>query len=653
MESSSSQGDIKALSVESKQDVTDAANTIEVAAAETVTRKSVEENPAQISVSVGGDDESNVLEDVKVCDICGDPGREDLLATCSKCSDGAEHIYCMRIQLDKVPDSDWVCEDCVLSEDKEKRRPTKFSSFVTSPKYNKNELDQEVETSGATSLKVNPVSGSKGLDIDKNRRDKLSCLPSSKRPLSSVHSALLMRRRARGLTNILTSTKQSKAPSSRDFAKSNEELSSSKDLSARSTRENTELLSVSSQSLSKSRQLPTSSGVFTKSKSFNGSDGKPKVQFLDKGSEKRKFSYETAVSTKGKGCAARSLQKSLSFSDANAGRSNSLDVETKTNAPKPSEFKRLRHVKDCSSVDMEVKPLLKKPRVLSPDGSFSSVSSGTASGDEVKKSSTKANPSQELKLKGEKTPSFSLTSRRHLGCSGETGQNKLPALERTSLQNQKVPEISNSALNSTRTSDGGSAPGHKCETAFGSDEGSSVLVVDQGREKDLDRSGTDLASQLCYHLNVIGSLAVPMFDYIWKGEFEIHSSRRLPGVLCRIQAHLSTQSSPKIPEVVKKFSDKIHLEEVSRLNIWPTQFLKNQPQDDSIGLYFFAEDVESYLQYKSFLQCMIDYDVALKGTFNGIELLIFSSNLLPEKSRRWNKLLFLWGIFRQRKFITT
>lgn len=64
MESSSSQGDIKALSVESKQDVTDAANTIEVAAAENVTRKSVEENPAQISVSVGGDDESNVLEDV-------------------------------------------------------------------------------------------------------------------------------------------------------------------------------------------------------------------------------------------------------------------------------------------------------------------------------------------------------------------------------------------------------------------------------------------------------------------------------------------------------------------------------------------------------------------------------------------------------------
>lgn len=32
-----------------------------------------------------------VVEQVKVCDICGDAGREDLLAICSRCSDGAEH----------------------------------------------------------------------------------------------------------------------------------------------------------------------------------------------------------------------------------------------------------------------------------------------------------------------------------------------------------------------------------------------------------------------------------------------------------------------------------------------------------------------------------------------------------------------------------
>lgn len=30
---------------------------------------------------------------MKVCDICGDAGREELLAICSKCIDGAEHMY--------------------------------------------------------------------------------------------------------------------------------------------------------------------------------------------------------------------------------------------------------------------------------------------------------------------------------------------------------------------------------------------------------------------------------------------------------------------------------------------------------------------------------------------------------------------------------
>lgn len=32
-----------------------------------------------------------VVEQVKICDTCGDVGREDLLAICSRCSDGAEH----------------------------------------------------------------------------------------------------------------------------------------------------------------------------------------------------------------------------------------------------------------------------------------------------------------------------------------------------------------------------------------------------------------------------------------------------------------------------------------------------------------------------------------------------------------------------------
>lgn len=30
---------------------------------------------------------------MKVCDICGDIGAEEKLAVCSRCNDGAEHMY--------------------------------------------------------------------------------------------------------------------------------------------------------------------------------------------------------------------------------------------------------------------------------------------------------------------------------------------------------------------------------------------------------------------------------------------------------------------------------------------------------------------------------------------------------------------------------
>ncbi|KAK4769340.1 hypothetical protein SAY86_027490 [Trapa natans] len=54
---------------------------------------------------------SDHADEVRVCDICGDVGREHLLAICTKCIDGVEHIYCMCVKMDKVPYGDWLCED--------------------------------------------------------------------------------------------------------------------------------------------------------------------------------------------------------------------------------------------------------------------------------------------------------------------------------------------------------------------------------------------------------------------------------------------------------------------------------------------------------------------------------------------------------------
>jgi hypothetical protein len=65
---------------------------------------------------------SEGLIDVNVCDICGDVGREYLLATCTRCLEGAEHTYCMRVKLEKVPDGEWLCEECCLKEDENQTR---------------------------------------------------------------------------------------------------------------------------------------------------------------------------------------------------------------------------------------------------------------------------------------------------------------------------------------------------------------------------------------------------------------------------------------------------------------------------------------------------------------------------------------------------
>ncbi|KAI3691427.1 hypothetical protein L2E82_49786 [Cichorium intybus] len=66
---------------------------------------------------VQNDLEVETTDYVIVCDICGDVGREDLLAICSTCKDGAENTYCMKLMINEVPRGDWQCEECKSSEE--------------------------------------------------------------------------------------------------------------------------------------------------------------------------------------------------------------------------------------------------------------------------------------------------------------------------------------------------------------------------------------------------------------------------------------------------------------------------------------------------------------------------------------------------------
>ncbi|XP_062119700.1 protein PARALOG OF AIPP2-like isoform X2 [Humulus lupulus] len=143
---------------------------------------------------------------------------------------------------------------------------------------------------------------------------------------------------------------------------------------------------------------------------------------------------------------------------------------------------------------------------------------------------------------------------------------------------------------------------------------------------------------------------IPEYEYIWQGCFEIHRSGSSLDLCGGIQAHLSTCASPRVLEVAGKFPQKLLLSEVPRLSAWPTQFNDGGAKDDNIALYFFAKDLESYEKsYKGLLDGMIKNDLALKGNLEGVEILIFPSNQLPENSQRWNMLFFLWGVFRARK----
>ncbi|MCD7455745.1 hypothetical protein HAX54_029422 [Datura stramonium] len=151
-------------------------------------------------------------------------------------------------------------------------------------------------------------------------------------------------------------------------------------------------------------------------------------------------------------------------------------------------------------------------------------------------------------------------------------------------------------------------------------------------------------------MSILSMTAIPEHEYIWQGAFEVQKIGRTLELCDGIQAHLSSCASPNVLDTVNKFPQKVLLSEVSRLSTWPIQFQEFGVKEDNIALFFFAKDIGSYERcYKTLLENMIRHDTALKANLQGVELLIFPSNRLPEKSQRWNMMFFLWGVFRVKK----
>ncbi|WCJ27758.1 RING/FYVE/PHD zinc finger superfamily protein [Euphorbia peplus] len=173
--------------------------------------------------------------------------------------------------------------------------------------------------------------------------------------------------------------------------------------------------------------------------------------------------------------------------------------------------------------------------------------------------------------------------------------------------------------------------------------GEAILPSKAGDSDSMVKSSHALAAAPLFSK----MLTIPEHESIWQGAIEVRRGGKVFDLYGGVQAHLSTCASPKVLEVVSQFPHKISLDEVPRLSTWPKQFHDSGPKEYNIALYFFAKDLESYERsYKNLLDNMIKRDLALKGSFDGVDFFIFSSAQLPENSQRWNMLFFLWGVFR-------
>ncbi|CAH2072587.1 unnamed protein product, partial [Thlaspi arvense] len=256
------------------------------------------------------DDSEMVEHDVKVCDICGDAGREDLLAICSGCSDGAEHTYCMRERLNEVPEGDWLCEECKFAEEAEKQK-------------------QEAKRKKETEAILNTHSSGK------RHADKTEAAPDAKRQAvdSSTGSPKKSVLPRIGALSRETSFKGLDRPR----GKLNHQSSFSDDTeAARST----------------GSQLQPPKGAFLKSSSFNCSSSKPKVQLMEDLILPRKKTVKECTSLDIKEGVSRNVGKSLSSRTTDAGSSSGNDSQAKTLGSKvyhSQEGKSSKQLKDRST----------------------------------------------------------------------------------------------------------------------------------------------------------------------------------------------------------------------------------------------------------------------------------------------------------------
>ncbi|KAK9726068.1 hypothetical protein RND81_05G187900 [Saponaria officinalis] len=693
-------------------------------------------------------------EDVKVCDICGDAGREDLLAICSRCSDGAEHTYCMREKLDKVPEGDWLCEECKCNEvletqkvDHIKKRGSherskylgRTSSLLSDPTL---KLDKDPFSERP---KLRNISLNRQASSQRSGERTEPCPTTKKQALESPMGSPTTSSPNQSRIGVL-----SKNGSSKNWdrmGKPNNQISTGTDTTGDSS-ENARSPSANSPHALK--------GNFLKSNSFSSSNSKHNVRVSDDALQKQ--------GNDGKDGLGKSIGKSMSFKGL--GRPSPVEPRVKMLPAKcfpVQDLKGHKHGRDHTSFERKnmikldhslpghtklprgvdgtstlsvtnthdyknVQTDVKMPNILKHAGHSDQKSSDvTMNIGEIKKLSSAgvvgstsvngasnafetkfnhlsvndgsmissrsangthaANEVREdvLDTQSEKAPeNLSSHSRQSLNSRTVSGsrrrlpldasvlktkdglheENKLKAAIEAAMQKKqdifkknKIPVKPNeSPISNAQRHHGGDTVSNQVRDFMSEEamhEGDMDLRdinsnIPGSSAKQIKLLRTDFENSPVELL--VTASAIPEQESVWQGGFEIHRNGKLPDICGGFQAHLSTFASGKVLEVVGKLPQKIIFNEVPRSCAWPVQFKELGAREDNIALYFFAKDTESYTRsYKILVDYMMKHDLALKGNISGVELLVFPSNHLPQKSKCWNALYFIWGVVRGRR----
>lgn len=146
--------------------------------------------------------------------------------------------------------------------------------------------------------------------------------------------------------------------------------------------------------------------------------------------------------------------------------------------------------------------------------------------------------------------------------------------------------------------------------------------------------------------------AEPMLDPVWRGTMHIQNRN---WTLHGLGAYLSTQAlQSKIRSVTSLFPNLLPLEILPRTAVWPKKFSGSTTvHGNDIALYFFPVKESDESAFDDLLDDMMLNDLAVKASFDCAELLIFTSLQLPVQHWRYKKKLYLWGLFRGRRSLTS